>query len=91
MDDRRTAKKILEWKPIGTRIRGRPRNRWIVDIEEDMQIIGIKVGEGNARKEQNGRESMRSLKYIQCCNASERRRRRRRRYNKTANVPITEH
>jgi len=91
MDDRRTAKKILEWKPIGTRIRGRPRNRWIVDIEEGMQIIGIKVGESNARKEQNGRESMRSLKYIQCCNASERRRRRRRRYNKTANVPITEH
>jgi len=42
MDDRRTPKKILGWKPIGTRIRGRPRKRWIVDIEEDMQIIGIK-------------------------------------------------
>ena len=25
MDDRRTAKEILEWKPIVTRIRGRPR------------------------------------------------------------------
>jgi len=42
MDDRRTAKKILELKPIGTRFRGRPRNRWIVDIEEDMQIKGIR-------------------------------------------------
>jgi len=42
MDDRRTAKKILEWKPIGARIRGRPRKRWIADIEEGMQIIGIK-------------------------------------------------
>ena len=42
MDDKGTPKKILEWKPIGTRIRGRPRKRWIVDIEEDMQIIGIK-------------------------------------------------
>jgi len=40
--DRRISKKILEWKPTGTRIRGRPRKRWIVDIEEDMQIIGIK-------------------------------------------------
>ena len=32
MDDRRTPKRILEWKPRGTRIR-RPRKRWIVDIE----------------------------------------------------------
>jgi len=34
MDDKRTPKKILEWKSIGTRIRGRPKKRWIVDIEE---------------------------------------------------------
>jgi hypothetical protein len=42
MDDKRTPTRILEWKPIGTRIGGRPRKRWIVDIEEDMQIMGIK-------------------------------------------------
>jgi len=42
MDDRRTRRRILEWKSIGKRIRGRPRNRWIVDIEEDMQIMGIR-------------------------------------------------
>jgi len=27
--------------PIGTKIRGRPRKRWIVDIEQNMQIMGI--------------------------------------------------
>jgi hypothetical protein len=43
MDDKRTPKRILEWKPIGTRITGRPRKRWIVDIEEDMQIMGIRL------------------------------------------------
>ena len=42
MDDKRTPKRILEWKPIGTRIRGIPRKRWIADIEEDMQIMGIR-------------------------------------------------
>ena len=45
MVEKRTRKRILEWKPIGTRIRGRPRKRWIVDIEEDMQIIENKVVE----------------------------------------------
>ena len=29
-------------KPIGKRNRGRPRKRWIADIEEDMQIMGIR-------------------------------------------------
>jgi hypothetical protein len=31
MDNKRTPKGILEWKPIGTRIRVRPRNRWICE------------------------------------------------------------
>jgi hypothetical protein len=35
-DENKTPKRILEWKPISTKIRGRPRKRWIVDIEEDM-------------------------------------------------------
>jgi hypothetical protein len=41
-DDKRIYKRELEWKSIGTRIRGRPRKRWIVDIEENMQIMGIR-------------------------------------------------
>jgi hypothetical protein len=32
MDDKR----ILQWKPIVTRTRGRPRKRWIASIEDDL-------------------------------------------------------
>jgi len=73
MDDKRTPTRILEWKPIGTRTRGRPRKRWIADIKEDMQIMGIRRWR-NQCTEQNGTESLRRLKSIVGCNASKRRR-----------------
>ena len=41
MDDKRTPKRILQWKPIGTKTRGRPRKRWTARIE-DLQIIGVR-------------------------------------------------
>jgi hypothetical protein len=42
MDDKGTPNIILKWKLIGTKIRGRPRKRWTVDIDEDTQIMGIR-------------------------------------------------
>ena len=45
MDDKRTPKRLVEWKPIGTSIRGRPRKRWIVDFEEDIANDGNKTVE----------------------------------------------
>ena len=42
MEGERIPKRVLEWKPTGRRNRGRPRKRWIEDIEEDMQIMGIR-------------------------------------------------
>ena len=42
MDEKRTPKRVLEWKPISRRIRGRPRKKWIEDTEEDIQIMGTR-------------------------------------------------
>jgi hypothetical protein len=42
MNEKRTPKRKLEWKPIGRRIRGRSRKRWIEDIDDDIQIMGIR-------------------------------------------------
>jgi hypothetical protein len=42
MDDKRTPKRTLQWKPIGMRTRGRPRKRWIAGNEEDLQIMGVR-------------------------------------------------
>jgi hypothetical protein len=39
MEDKGTPERILQWKPIGTRTRGRPRKRRIAGIEEDWQIM----------------------------------------------------
>jgi hypothetical protein len=45
MDDKSTPKRILEWKPTSTRIRERPRKRWIVDIEKRYAYNGNKTVE----------------------------------------------
>jgi hypothetical protein len=42
MDGKRTPKRILQWKPIVTRTRGRPRKSWIAGTEEDLQIMGVR-------------------------------------------------
>ena len=42
MEGKRIPKRVLEWKPTGRRNRGRSRKRWIEDIEEDIQIMGIR-------------------------------------------------
>jgi hypothetical protein len=42
MEGETIPKRVLEWKPMGRRNRGRPRKRWIEDIEKGIQIMGIR-------------------------------------------------
>ena len=75
MDEKRTPKRVLEWKPIGRRIRGRPRERWIEDVEENIEGMGIRGWRNLCKERRNERESVRRLKPTVGCNASKRRRR----------------
>jgi hypothetical protein len=42
MDEKKIPKRVLEWKPTGRRIRGRPKKRWIEDNQEDIQSMEIR-------------------------------------------------
>ncbi|KAJ8979241.1 hypothetical protein NQ317_008066 [Molorchus minor] len=46
MEGERVVKRILEWKPQNTRPKGRPKKRWIDDVEEDLKTLRI----GNWRR-----------------------------------------
>jgi hypothetical protein len=42
MEEQRDPKKALEGKPRGRRKRGKPRTRWIDNVEGDLRKMGIK-------------------------------------------------
>ena len=42
MNETRSVKKIFEGKLDGRRSRGRPRLRWINDVEDDLRKLGVK-------------------------------------------------
>ena len=42
IDDIKTTKRITKWKPVGRRIRGRPRKRWIEIIEDDLRSMNVR-------------------------------------------------
>jgi len=47
MDQGTTVKKIFESKPVGSRRRGRPRMRWLKEVEKDVREV---QGSGERRK-----------------------------------------
>ena len=39
MDQARPTRKLLDWKPMGTRPVGKPRQRWQEDVMEDLKKL----------------------------------------------------
>jgi len=48
MDQARPTRKLLDWKLMGTRPVGIPRQRWQEDVTEDLKKLKIKKLEGNS-------------------------------------------
>ena len=42
MDQARQTRKLLDWKLMGTRPVGKPRQRWQKDVMEDLKNLKIK-------------------------------------------------
>jgi hypothetical protein len=70
MDDTRTPKRIIEWRPIGRRTRGRPRKKWTAGIEEDLQIMGVRRWRKQCKERAEWKKITEKVKPTLGCNAS---------------------
>jgi hypothetical protein len=62
MSDDRMVKKIYKWKPITTRLQGRPKSRWDDDVKQDICKMKIKNWTVCVQTVVNGEMSLRRLK-----------------------------
>jgi len=56
LDQARPNRKLLGWKPTGTRTVGRPRQRWQEIIMEDLKDLKVKNWKEIAKDRRNGRD-----------------------------------
>ena len=56
MDQARPTRKLLDWKPMGTRQVGRPRQRWQDDVMEDLKKLEFKNGKEIAKDRRTWRD-----------------------------------
>jgi len=63
MEENRITKRVLHMN-LGTRLRGRPRNRWQDEVRDDGRIVG---GEGWQEKVHNREEWKKLLRTARNC------------------------
>jgi len=56
MDQARPTRKLLDWKTMGTRPVGRPRQRWQEDVMEDLKKLKVKNWREIAKDRRTGRD-----------------------------------
>ena len=56
MDQARQARKIIDWKPMGIKPVGRPRQRWQEDVMEDLKKLKVTNWKDVAKDGRTGRD-----------------------------------
>jgi hypothetical protein len=56
MDRARPTGKLLDWKPMGSRPAGRPRQRWNKDVMEDLKKLKVKNWKDAAKDRRTWRD-----------------------------------
>jgi len=56
MDQARPTRKLLDWKPTGTRPVRRPRQRWEEDVMEDLKKLKVKKWKEAAKDRRTWRD-----------------------------------
>ena len=69
MDQTRPARRLLDWKPMGTRPVGRPRQRWQEDVMEDLKKLKVKNWKEIAKGRRTWRDWLRREKPMKGCSA----------------------
>jgi hypothetical protein len=62
MDQARPTRKLLDWKPMGTRSVGKPRQRWQDDVMEDLKKLKVKNWKKAAKDRRTWRYSAEKAK-----------------------------
>ena len=69
LDQARPTRKLLDWKPMGTRPVGKPRQRWQEDVMEDLKKLKVKNWKETAKDRRTWRdlaEKAKTHKGLQC-------------------------
>ena len=64
MDEARPTRKLLDWKLLGTRPIGRPRQRWQEDVMEDLKKLKIKNLKETAKDIRTWRDLAEKVKRV---------------------------
>jgi hypothetical protein len=56
MDRASPNRKLLDWRPVGTRTVGRPRQRWQGDVMEDLKKLKVKNRKETAKDRRTWRD-----------------------------------